>query len=98
MLSVKKVENITYQDIDIGWAILNLHTEVNLWQKRLLLPSAYGENFYFFLFCVYDHYRFKTDNTDLPVIFHLMPSGISICNEPIYNEVLGINEQYCPPQ
>ena len=53
---------------------------------------------YFFLFCVYDHYRFKTDNTDLPVIFHLMPSGISICNEPIYNEVLGINEQYCPPQ
>lgn len=33
-----------------------------------------------------------------PSQVHLMPSGISICNEPKYNEVLGINEQYFPPQ
>ena len=42
-LSAKNVENITCQDIDIGWAILNIHKDVNIWQKHLLLPSAYGD-------------------------------------------------------
>ena len=49
-LTVKNVQNIIYQDIDIGWAILSIHKEVNLWQKDLLLPSAYGEDFYYFFF------------------------------------------------